>query len=98
MYNDSFQQMREECIAYSRNKNSALIERWCNEAGVTSPVGYYNNLGDRTMTIYTDKPGWLIGKGGCLVDKFTKQLCEEFFAKEYHVKFIEIRGGFANVK
>lgn len=98
MYDDSFQKMREEYMEYSHNKNCTLIEEWCKEAGVTSPVGYYINLGGRTITIYTDRPGWLIGKGGCLVDKYTERLCEEFFVEEYHVKFVEIRGGFVYTK
>lgn len=98
MYDDSFERFRGECLELDHKRNCKLIEEWCKEANVTSPVGYYNNLGGRTMTIYTDRPGQFIGKGGCLVDKFTERLCEEFFVEDYHVKFVEIRCGFANVK
>ena len=86
MYDDSFERFRGECLEYNYNKNCNMIEEWCKEAGVTSPVGYYNEL---------EK---LIGRGGCLVNKFKKRLCEQFYANEYEVKFVEIRGGFANIE
>lgn len=98
MYDDSFQVMRGESIAYIHDKNCKLIEEWAKEAGVESPIGYYNESGKHRMTIYTDRPGYLIGKGGGLVDKFRKKLCEKFYADKYEVKFVEIRGGFANTK
>lgn len=98
MYDDSFQAMIEECIAYNRDKICKLIEGWCKEAKVESPVGYYNESIERTITIYTDKPGCLVGVGGCLVNKFKEKLCEEFYVNEYKVEFVEICGGFANIK
>lgn len=98
MYDEDFEIFRGKCLEFNHNRNCKLIEEWCNEAGVTSPIGYYNELGKYRMTIYTNRAGYLIGKGGCLVDKFKKRLCEEFYANEYEVKFVEIRGGFANIK
>lgn len=98
MYDDSFERFRGECLEYNHNKNCNMIEEWCKEAGVTSPVGYYNELEKHIITIYTNKPGYLIGMGGCLVNKFKKRLCEQFYANEYEVKFVEIRGGFANME
>lgn len=97
MYDEEFEKFRDECLAFNHNQNCKLIEEWSKEAGVESPIGYYNELGKHRMTIYTDRPGYLVGKGGCLVDKFKKKLCEEFYADKYEVKFVEIRGGFANV-
>lgn len=94
---DSFEKMRSECINFSHDRNCRLINDWCTEAGVDSPVGYDNDLGSHVMTIYTNRPGFLIGKGGCLIDKFKKNLCNEFSAKKYEVKFVEIRDGFANI-
>lgn len=98
MEDDSFERFRGECLEFNHNRNCKLIEEWCKEASVTSPVGYHNELGKRIITIYTDKPGYLIGRGGCLVNKFKKRLCEEFYANEYEVKFVEIRGGFVNMQ
>lgn len=98
MYDESLDVFIGECLEFSHNQNCKVIEEWCKEAEVESPVGYYNELGKHRMTIYTDKPGYLIGKGGCLVDKFKKRLCEEFYANDYEVRFVEIRGGFANMQ
>lgn len=45
--------------------------------------------------IYTDSPGYLIGKGGNLVEKYELAL-NQLFCSDLKVKIIEIRGGFAN--
>ena len=99
MYDDdSFERLVGECLELDHIQNRKLIEEWCKEAGVNSPVGYHNELGKRRMTIYTDSPGYLIGKSGCLVDQFTKKLCKEFYVEEYEVKFVQIKGRFVNIK
>lgn len=96
MSGEDFNQFRGEALEYMHNRNKELIERWCKKGSVTSPVGYYNDLSNGIMTIYTTHCGWLIGKQGTLLDEFVGEL-EREFNRKYEVKFVEIRGGFANV-
>lgn len=96
IYNDDFEVFRGETLEYIHNKNKDLIERWCEKCGVTSPVGYYNDLGNGVMTIYTEHPGWLIGMQGVKLDAFVKEL-EQEFNRVYKVEFVEVRGGFVNL-
>lgn len=95
MNENDWMEFRAEAIRFAKERNSKLIDTWCKECGVTTPIGYYNDH-NGTMTIYTDKPGWLIGKGGEKVNKFKEALKQEFH-REYEVKFVEVRGGFANL-
>lgn len=84
-----------ERILYWNKQISKVIEEWCKEAGVVSPVGYYRNSLSGYFEIYTDSPGYLIGKGGNLVEKYELAF-NQLFCSDLKVKFIEIRGGFAN--
>lgn len=88
-------QAREDASIYMKNRNTKIIDAWCSEAHVTSPVGYYNDL-DGCITVFTDCPGALIGRAGTLVEKYKIQFNEEFH-KDYKINFIEVRGGFANI-
>lgn len=91
-----WQQLRGEILWHQANRNRKLIEKWCRECGITSPIGYDNDL-NGVMTIYTKYPGQLIGRGGEFINKFKADLKEEF-GRDYEVKFVEVRGGFVNVK
>ncbi len=75
---DDFERFRDECFAWNHEQNQKLIEEWCANAGVTEPVGFYNDSGKHKITIYTNKPGYLVGKGGCLINGFKQRLKEEF--------------------
>jgi predicted metal-dependent RNase len=92
---DAWMEMRAEARRFAEERNSKLIEDWCKECHVTTPIGYDNDYSG-VMTIYTDRPGYLIGKGGEKVNKFKEALKKEF-RKEYEVKFVEVRGGFVNL-
>lgn len=96
MYIDDFEKFRGEALEYMHNRNKELIEKWCEDCGVTSPIGYYNDLSNGVMTIYTTHPGWLIGLHGMKIGAFVNEL-EKEFNRKYEVKFVEIRGGFVNV-
>lgn len=96
MYIDDFEQFRGEALEYIHNRNKELIERWCEKCGVTSPIGYYNDLSNGIMTIYTTRPGWLIGMQGIKLGAFVDEL-EKEFNRRYEVKFVEIRGSFVNI-
>lgn len=94
---EEFQRFRAEALNISMNQDKAIIEKWCEEIGYSYPLGYYNNRCDRTMEIYTTRPGICIGKAGSAIRKFEEMLKEEFRVP-YKVKLVEIRGGFANIK
>ena len=92
---DVWMEIRAESIRISKERNRKLIEDWCRECHVTSPIGYYNDYCG-VITIYTDRPGYLIGRGGEKIQKFKEALKQEFH-REYEVKLIEVRDGFVNL-
>lgn len=96
MFNCNFEKIRCDFLDYINNTNKKLIEDWCKEVGVTVPVGYYNELAISTMTIYTNKPGYLIGHEGKYVNKFIENLNEAFNNSNYKVVFVEIKGDVVN--
>ena len=59
-------------------------------------VGYYFNLYDHVLELYTDHPGMLIGKAGSNIDLLKKMLSDEFHGT-WSVKIIEVRDGFVSV-
>lgn len=94
---EAWQQVRKDALRFARERDVAIVEKWLNGIGFTDPVGYYRNSFTLEMEIYTTRPGVLIGKAGVNARVFEKMLSEEF-GGEWKVKFVEIRGGFANVK
>lgn len=91
-----WEEFRGDSIAYWNKEISKVIAEWCEEAGVSSPVGYYRNSLTGYFEIYTDRPGYLVGKAGKLVEKY-EQALNELFCSDLKIKFFEIRGGFANL-
>lgn len=67
-----------------------IIARWNKESNIKSNIGLkIERIQDKDFrpigyiyTIYTHKPGWLIGKGGCLINKYSKEL-EDYTKKWY---------------
>ena len=57
-----------------RRDISEIIKEWKNEAGVEDIIliGVYADFRD-TIKICTNKPGWMIGKGGELFYKSTSK-------------------------
>ena len=95
MVDEEFMELRNAIHKTVSEKHSTILTAWCKEAGVKTPVGYYLDIMDGTYYIYTDKPGYLIGKAGCLVNKY-QQLLRKQFSTMTSVKFVEIKGGFVN--
>lgn len=91
--NEDYEEERYKSLVYMKNKEEAVIKKWLDHIGFNEPVGYYRNVLNHVMEIYTTRPGVLIGKAGVNVKEFKKMLSEEFFG-EWEVKFVEIRGGF----
>ena len=56
-----------------------IIKQWKDEAGVKGII-QINALPTvrHTLIICTDRPGFMIGKGGCLVDKYREKIQKEF--------------------
>lgn len=71
-----------------------LMYEWCKEANVHTPIGWERDYDEHAYVLYTDHPGPLIGKAGCLVDKYTKAL--QAREPKWTFRFKEIRGGFVN--
>lgn len=95
MYDEAFENMRAEAVQCMREKTELFLSKWCKEAGVKSPVGYERDYSSKSFTVYTDRPGCLIGKGGALAQKYETLMRKEFTGLE-RISFVEVRGGFAN--
>lgn len=65
------------------------LENWKMEAGATRPIMYHVNHYKGEITICTSQPGWLIGAGGCLFDKYTKILGDKLLLKKLEIIFVE---------
>lgn len=97
MYDDSWEDFRESMLEYSKNRLETLIKVWLNDIGLGNiTLGYYMDVYNEILEIYTTNPGWLIGASGVNVQKLEKTLLEEYH-RNYKVKFIEIRGGFLSI-
>ena len=90
-----FVEFRDSVHRTVQEKHKTILSAWCEEAKVKTPVGYYLDYTDGIYYVYTDRPGYLIGKGGCLVHKY-QQLLQAQFSAMKALKFVEIRGGFSN--
>lgn len=93
--NDEFQKFRDDCMAFSRKAEKSVIEEWLKKIDYKEPVGYACSLSDRVMTIYTTRPGVLIGKAGNSVREFEAMLTD-LFCGIWTVKFVEVKGNFVN--
>lgn len=100
MYDEeAWNRMRSEAHEFMTNKTETLLKKWLEDIGYKrkEPIGYHLSYYHRTMEIYTTRPGPLIGVAGVNVERLKKMLTDEFYG-EWNVKFVEIRGGFVNVK
>lgn len=89
-----WEEMRNEVHNWAVNRERKFLEEFCAEAKVNEPIAY--EYDHRTgFTIYTNRPGYFIGKGGELINKFRTKLREEFY-KTNDIKLVEIKGGFVN--
>lgn len=88
-----FETTRNEVAKWAKNRERKFLEDFCKEAGIKEPIGYKYRYHEG-FTIYTNRPGIMIGKAGNLVNKYTKRLQEEF-CKDDKIFFVEI-DNFAN--
>ena len=77
--------MRSVCI-------DEILRAWKAESGVTHLMLY--RLKNNVLTIYTDKPGSLIGRQGTLIYKYEEKLKSLRFPKIVELKLEETDGIF----
>ena len=91
MYDEDWENFREECLRFMRNKEETAIKKWLSEMKYSEPVGCERDMSKKELKIYTTHPGWLIGKAGKGVDRL-KEIWSEEFSGDWKIRFIEIRG------
>ena len=98
MFDETWENMRAEAHRYMEEKEKTFLKNWLNKIGYKDkePIGYYRNVCNHTMEIYSRRPGALIGRVGINIDELKKMLSDEFHG-EWEVKIIEIRGGFVTI-
>lgn len=70
-------------------KTNYIIQDWCNE--VTKPVSITKDEKNRIITLYTEYPGWYIGRAGSLFYKYEEKLKAIGWDK---VKIVELKETF----
>ena len=97
MYDENeWMNFRAEAYEFNKNREETLLKEWMSNIDYKEPIGYYRNISQRTMEIYSTRIGALIGKAGTNVDKLEQMLSEEFRG-DWKVRFVEIRGGFIGI-
>ena len=91
-----FENFIADCMADMARRNKFVIESFCKEIGFRQPVGYHNEFCKGKLTLYTTRPGVLIGYHGKGVDLLKEYLRKEF-NRDYKIEFVEIRGGIVNL-
>ena len=86
-----FEELRGKVLEEMDERNERVLKHFFFRIGNKGIVGYENNLGKNKFTIWTDRPGILIGKGGKNVDILKEELKKEF-NRDYDVEFKEIKG------
>lgn len=72
-------------------KIEKLIKQWRKEVDIEPNVLYSINWDTHEVTIFTHRPGIMIGREGCLVNKYSKKL-SEYMKSEWKFLFKECRG------
>ena len=47
-----------------------VMKKWLKEADLREDIHYNIDYDEKTITIYTTHPGYLIGMRGCLIEKY----------------------------
>lgn len=64
------------------------LKEWKAESHITSPIMYRYNYNEKILTIYTNLPGWLIGRGGWLYKKYD-EIIKERAGYSVKIEFVE---------
>ena len=84
-----FEELIAESLEEMSERNERVMKNFFYRIGYKGIVGYENDLGKKVFTVWTDKPGILIGKGGQNVE-ILKEILKEEFDYDYEIKFKEI--------
>ena len=90
MYDESFEEFRGKVLEEIEERNQRVLKNFFWRINYKGIVGYENKLG-KTFTVWTDRPGILIGYKGENV-KILKEILKEEFNYDYEVEFKEIKG------
>lgn len=90
IYNKSRRKERNKTKMSLKYKTEFVIQDWCNEVGKSASIPRYRDSDD-TLYIYTEYPGWFIGRAGSTFDKYKQQL-NLLGWKE--IKFVELKETF----
>jgi len=82
--------LREEAIAFARETEQKALNQWLEEIGAPNEKIAYKRSHD-SITIYSTRPGVLIGSHGQNIDPL-KSILKENFHIDHTVKFEEITG------
>lgn len=86
-----FEELRGKVLEEMSETNERVLKHFFFRIGYKGIVGYKNNLDKKVFTVWTDKPGILIGRGGQNVT-ILKEILKEEFEKDYDVEIKEIKG------
>lgn len=68
-----------------------VIKKWIKEAKLKEDVHYNIDYAEKTITIYTTRPGYLIGMRGCLIEKYNS-IMQKKWDSFAGFKFVETWG------
>lgn len=90
MFDENFEEFRGKCLEEMVEKNERVLKHFFFRINHKGIVGYKNDLG-RVFTIWTDRPGIIIGKGGQNIN-ILKEILKEEFGYDYEIDIKEIKG------
>lgn len=86
-----FNDYRGQVLEEMSETNERVLKQFFFRIGYKGIVGYENSLSKKLFTVWTDKPGILIGKGGQNI-AILKEILKKEFDIEYDIEFKEIKG------
>lgn len=88
---DNFEKFCGKALEEMDDRNERVVRHFFWRINYKGIVGYENDLGKKEFTLWSDRPGILIGKGGQNVE-ILKEILKEEFEYDYEIKFKEIKG------
>lgn len=89
----SWQEIREDCYAYMKNKKENPIKKFMKEIGFNDNIVYEYQDNYCSLIIHTKYPGIWIGKAGSGVKRL-KEILKEEWEYDVAVNFVEVKGDF----
>lgn len=65
------------------------MRNWKEEAKVTTPIMCRHSICGKEVIVCTSQPGWLIGKAGRLVNKYS-EIISNILREPTTIKFVEV--------